>query len=145
MDGTSRGASPTKQENDYPLYAGRAGRVPYKEISMTTNDFCEKLGLTKLSEGSDREIVSCYISDLLSRVLGGCSSGDIWITVQASVNMVAVATMADASCVILPESLTAPDNVVGKATEEGLTVFSSNDDAFMLALKIASLLELQPE
>jgi len=115
------------------------------EENMTVNDLGEKLGLTKLSEGPDREIVSCYISDLLSRVLGGCSSGDIWITVQASVNMVAVATMADASCVILPESLTAPDNVVGKATEEGLTVFSSNDDAFMLALKIASLLELQPE
>jgi len=112
---------------------------------MTINDLDEKLGLVKLSGEADRDVVSCYISDLLSRVLGGCSSGDIWITVQTSVNMVAVAMMADASCVILPEGLTAPDNVVGKANDEGLTIFSSGDDAFTLALKIAALLELQPE
>ena len=112
---------------------------------MTVNELCKKLGLTMQTEGSDRDVDSCYISDLLSRVLGGCSSGDVWITVQTSVNMIAVAMMADASCVILPEGLTAPDNVAGKAAEEGLSIFTSSDDAFTLALKIAALLGLQPE
>jgi len=106
---------------------------------MTTNDLCEKLNLEKLSKAADREVASCYISDLLSRVLGGCQSGDIWITVQSSLNMVAVAMMTDASCVILPEGLIAPDNVVEKANEEGLTIFTSEDSAFSLAVKIAEL------
>jgi len=106
---------------------------------MTTSKLSEKLGLKKLSESEDRETASCYISDLLSRVLGGCQSGDIWITVQSSLNMVAVAMMTDASCVILPEGLIAPDNVIEKANQEGLIIFSSEESAFSLAVKIAEL------
>jgi len=106
---------------------------------MTIYELGEKLGLEKLSGKADRDVSSCYISDLLSRVLGGCESGDIWITVQSSLNMVAVAMMADASCVILPEGLTAQGNVVEKANEEGLTIFSSEESAYALALKIAEL------
>ena len=108
---------------------------------MTIYELSEKLGLTKLSGDTDKEVASCYISDLLSRVLGGCQAGDIWITVQSSLNMVAVATMTEASCVILPEGLTAPDNVLEKANEEGLTIFSSEESAFSLAKRIAKLIE----
>jgi len=106
---------------------------------MTISELEKELGLEKLSGETDRDIESCYISDLLSRVLGGCESGDIWITVQSSLNMVAVAMMTDASCVILPEGLTAPDNVIEKANEEGLTIFSSEESAFSLAVKISKL------
>ena len=106
---------------------------------MTITTLAEKLNLTRLSGETDKEIASCYISDLLSRVLGGCQSGDIWITVQSSLNMVAVAVMTEASCVILPEGLTAADNVVEKANEEDLTIFSSKESAYSLAVKIADL------
>ena len=104
---------------------------------MTVIKLGEKLGLERLSNGSDREIASCYISDLLSRVLGGCQSGDVWITVQTSLNMVAVAMMTDAACVILPEGLTASVDIIDKANEEGLTIYSSEENAFSLAVKIA--------
>jgi len=107
---------------------------------MTISQLSETLGFKKLSEGEDREVASCYISDLLSRVLGGCQPDDVWITVQSSLNMVAVAMMTDASCVILPEGLTAPDNVVEKANEEGLTIYTSDESAFSLAVKIAELI-----
>jgi len=106
---------------------------------MTVKKLAEELGLSKLSGDADKDVKSCYISDLLSRVLGGVEPGDIWITVQSSLNMVAVAVMTDASCVILPEGLTAPDNVIEKANEEGLTVFTSNETAYSLAVKISQL------
>jgi len=108
-------------------------------LTVTIYELAAELGLEKLSGESDREIESCYISDLLSRVLGGCQSGDVWITVQSSLNMVAVAVMTDASCVILPEGLTAPDNVLEKANEEGLTIYTSEETAYSLAVKIAKL------
>ena len=108
---------------------------------MTTSELSEKLGLKKLSGDIDREVASCYISDLLSRVLGGCQAGDVWITVQSSLNMVAVATMTEASCVILPEGLTAPENVIEKANEENLTIFSSDKSAFSLAVEISGLIQ----
>ena len=106
---------------------------------MTVYQLGEKLGFKRLSAGEDRAVKSCYISDLLSRVLGGCQHGDVWITVQSSINMVAVAVMVNASCVILPEGLTAPVDVIDKATEEGLTIFSSEENAFSLAVKIAQI------
>jgi len=108
---------------------------------MTTSELSEKLGLKKLSGDTDKEVASCYISDLLSRVLGGCQAGDVWITVQSSLNMVAVAAMTEASCVILPEGLTAPDNVIEKANEEDLTIFSSEESAFSLAVQLSGLLQ----
>ncbi|MCL2426352.1 MAG: AraC family transcriptional regulator [Oscillospiraceae bacterium] len=108
---------------------------------MTTKKLEKELGLQRLSGNVDKDIESCYISDMLSRVLGGCQSGDVWITVQTSLNMVAVAIMTEAACVIFPEGLSAPDNVVEKADEEGLTIFSSKETAFSLATKIAALLK----
>ena len=107
---------------------------------MNLLTLAKELKLKRLSGETDREIESCYISDLLSRVLGGCQSGDIWITVQSSLNMVAVAVMTDASCVILPEGLTAPDNVIEKANEEGLAIFTSDESAYSLAVKFSQLI-----
>ena len=107
---------------------------------MTVNELGKNLELKTLSAGTDRDIASCYISDMLSRVLGGCQPDDVWITVQSSINMVAVAVMTDASCVILPEGLTAAVDVIEKANEEGLTIFSSEETAYSLALKISKLI-----
>jgi len=107
---------------------------------MTIENLADKLNLERLSGETDRDIEYCYISDLLSRVLGSCQPGDIWITVQSSLNMVAVAVMTDASCVILPEGLTAPDNVIEKANEEDFTIFSSDESAFSLAIRISELI-----
>jgi len=107
---------------------------------MTTDQLQTELTLKKLAGSEDVQVESCYISDLLSRVLGGCGTGDVWITVQTSINMVAVAMMIGASCVIFPEGLTAPDSVIDKANEEGLTIFTSDESAFELAVKIAQLI-----
>ena len=114
-----------------------------KIINMTIATMAERLELNRLSGGTDKDVASCYISDLLSRVLGGCQAGDVWITVQSSLNMVAVAVMTEASCVILPEGLIAPGNVIEKANEEDLTIFSSKDSAYLLALKIAEFLKVE--
>lgn len=107
---------------------------------MTTGQLNSQLGLEVLTADSGKDIASCYISDLLSHVMGSCREGDVWITVQTSMNMIAVALMIDAACVILAEGVTAPDDVIAKAKEEGLTLFSSKDSAYVLAAKIAKLL-----
>lgn len=107
---------------------------------MTVNQLAEKLNLKTLVSGEDKEILGCYISDLLSRVMGGCKEGDVWITVQTSMNMVAVALMIEAACVIFPEGLGATEDVIAKAKEEGLTLFSSDETAYSLAIKLAALL-----
>ena len=106
---------------------------------MTVTQLADELSLTRLTVMTDAEVASCYISDLLSRVLGGVKSGDVWITVQSSINVIAVAVMTEASCVIFPEGVTAQENVLLKANEENLTVFSSQESAFALAKKLVAL------
>ena len=106
---------------------------------MTVNELGDKLALKTLSGGEDRKVASCYVSDLLSRVLGGCKHGDAWVTVQSSLNVIAVAVMTEASCVILCEGVSAPEAVLEKAAEEGVTLFSSPDGAYALATRIAAL------
>jgi len=107
---------------------------------MKISELAEKLELKKLSGEADKELSSCYISDLLSRVLGGCGEGDVWITVQSSINMVAVAVMVEAGCVILPEGLTAEVSVIERANQEDLTILTSPDTAYVLAKKISVLI-----
>jgi len=107
---------------------------------MTVKQLGIELELKTLAEGEDVHLNTCYISDLLSHVLGKCKSGDVWITVQSSKNMVAVAVMVEAACVILPEGVTAPDDVIEVAKEEGLTLFSSGETAYELAKKLSKIL-----
>ena len=107
---------------------------------MKISELADKLNLEKLSGSSDKDISSCYISDLLSRVLCGCQEGDVWITVQSSINMVAVAVMVEAACVILPEGLTAESNVIERANTEDLTIFTSKETAYALAKKNSAMI-----
>ncbi len=107
---------------------------------MKTSELIEKLSLTKLSGEAEKEVSGCYICDLLSRVMNGCEKGDVWITVQTSLNVIAVATLSDAACVLFPEGITASESVVEKANEEGITLLTSEKTAFELSCLIAPLI-----
>ena len=72
---------------------------------MTVQDLIEKLDLSVLVEGElDREITDCYIGDLLSWVMGRAPADSAWLTVMGNINSIAVATLADVSCIILVEN-----------------------------------------
>jgi len=53
------------------------------------------------SGGLDNDVKCGYASDLLSDVMAHAGEGDIWVTVQAHQNIVAVATLAELSAVIV--------------------------------------------
>ena len=60
----------------------------------------------------DKEITGCYIGDLLSWVMGRANSGDMWITVMSNINIVAVATLSDASCIVLAEDVDVESGII---------------------------------
>ena len=70
--------------------------------------------------------------DLLSWVMAhGC--GDMaWVTVQTHMNVIAVAALLDFACVIVPNGLKMPPDVIAKADEEGIAVLESELDAFTI-------------
>jgi len=57
----------------------------------------------------------------------------IWITVQAHMNVVAVASLLDLAGVILASGVVMEEKAIEKAKEEGITILSSELDSFELA------------
>lgn len=58
-----------------------------------------------------RKIQYGYCGDLLSWVMGRAKSGNAWITIMNNINVVAVASLADVTCVIFAEGTDVPDDV----------------------------------
>ena len=100
---------------------------------MLVSEF-ERLSGAKCLTGvyEDREIISGYTCDLLSHVMGKGQADMAWITVQAHMNVIAVAALLDFACVIIPENLPVEETIVKKAQDEDIIVFSSDKTAYEL-------------
>ncbi len=80
----------------------------------------------------DHEINYLRCCDLLSWVMAKGAEGDAWITVQTHTNIVAVATLLEMSCIILPESIKPVNETMDKAEENQLAIISCDLDAFRI-------------
>lgn len=96
----------------------------------------EKLGLKSLNGAYNIENSGCYVGDILSYALAKLKRGNIWITSQTNVNVIAIAFSKEVSCVILPYGLTLCDEVLKKAHEHNVKVFSSDKSAYEVAIQI---------
>lgn len=108
---------------------------------MNVNELIEKLDLKILTEGElDREVTTCYIGDLLSWVMGRAPEDSAWLTVMGNINSIAVATLADVSCIILVENAALDDEAKAKADMHGVTILQTEENSYSLALKIHELI-----
>ena len=105
---------------------------------MTVKEMSEKLSLNVICmPDGDREVSGGYAGDLLSWVMGRAQSGDAWITIMSNLNIIAVASLADPSCIILSEGVTVDDAVRTRAEAQGVNLLSSELDTFALCAMIA--------
>lgn len=109
---------------------------------MNVSDLKNKLNLTVLTETDlDRSVTGCYIGDLLSWVMGRAQSGDCWITIMNNINIVAVASLTDCSCILLCEGVSAEKDIIAKANNQDIIILQSDKTAYELAQLIACELE----
>ena len=113
-----------------------------KEQKMKVSELIEKLGLTVYtgSVGLDREISGGYVSDLLSDVMGNGKEGNVWITLQNHMNVIAVASLKDMACIILVKNIVPSAEIIEKADEEGISILGATENTFELSGKIYHLL-----
>lgn len=97
---------------------------------------CESFTLLSAGEDPDREISAPYCCDLLSIAMGRMKAGSAWVTVMGNINTIAVATLADAACIILAEGSKLDEPALNKAKEQGVTVFCTELPVFDAALRI---------
>lgn len=89
---------------------------------------------------NDAEASGCYVCDLLSLAMSKVSAGDVWITVQANVNIAAVAVLTEAACVLIAEGMNIEDSVIEKANNENVIILRTSKSAFDAAMEIGKLL-----
>ena len=105
---------------------------------MKLQEIVEKLDLeTKSGEAQlDRDVTRGYASDLLSDVMGNATEGDLWVTLQAHQNIVAIAVMKSLSGIILVNSREPDPMTLKKAIEEEIPILVSKMPAFELVGKL---------
>ena len=108
---------------------------------MTVEAFAKGFGLDILCMPQpDREIIGGYAGDLLSWVMGRLGEGEAWVTIMSNVNIVAVAALADPSCIILSENVSPDDDVIRRAVEQGINIFRSARTTFEVCADIRSVI-----
>jgi predicted transcriptional regulator len=84
----------------------------------------------------DIEITNGYASDLLSQVLRDAVPQSIWITIQNHLNIIGVAVTADLAAIIVCDGIQVPVEVIKKADEEGIAIFTCEQNAFQISGKL---------
>ena len=107
---------------------------------MTVTELQSALSLTPvaLPEG-DREVEGVYVGDLLSWVMGRAQADNVWLTIMSNLNIVAVATLSDVSCIILCEGVTLEDSVKNTAEAKGVNILTTEAPAYETAKRLAEL------
>ena len=107
---------------------------------MTLREVRDALDLELLNDlPVEREVAGGYCSDLLSDVIAHAEEGDIWVTLQIHLNIVAVAAMKQVAGVILTGGRKPNAETLEKATSEGLPILSSELPAFELVGRLHRL------
>ena len=105
---------------------------------MKVKDLIQAGCFQVLNEGNndDREISVPFCCDLLSVAMGRMPADSAWVTVMGNVNTLAVASLADAACIILAEGSHLDEPAMNRAKEQEMTVFETSLPIFEAALKI---------
>ncbi len=108
---------------------------------MTVKELASIDGFTAISlPDPEREVEGVYIGDLLSWVMGRANADSAWITIMSNINVIAVATLADVSCVVFSEGVSADAELAKTAEGKGVNLISSKLPSYETALLLANLI-----
>lgn len=85
---------------------------------------------------TEKTVSGIYCCDLLSRVLSCAGTGSAWITVHTHINVVAVALLAEISCVIIPEGIDVEQATIKRAEDEGVTILRTPLSTFEICVRM---------
>lgn len=108
---------------------------------MIVADLTKALDL-KVVAGEDQlnlHIKSGFVGDLLSVVMGKAKAGCAWVTIQSHINIIAVATLVEASCIIVTEGFVVEAIAIQKANEEGIPILTTKLSSYEVASKLGSM------
>ena len=99
-----------------------------------------KLTVHHLEGDGSAVIGAAYCGDLLSDVMAHAPAGSVWFTIQAHVNIVAVAQLREVACVVLVNNSMPDANALEKARKQGVTILGSTETSATLCMRLAGRL-----
>ncbi len=106
---------------------------------MTTKELVEKVGFKPLSEFEDREVTGVFVSDMVSDVMAGAKSGNLWLTIQTHKSIIPAANLVDVSAVVITSGKQVPQDTVELASKFDIAILSSPLATFELVGKLYAL------
>ncbi len=108
---------------------------------MKALEIVDKLNL-KVFNGEEllsKEISGCYIGDLLSLAMSKVQEGNVWVTIQTNINIVAVASLTEAGCIIIADGFEPEESTLEKAKMQDVVLLGSNLSAYDIAKSFAEM------
>jgi hypothetical protein len=109
---------------------------------MNLQQVIDQLNLILLTEPRDFASIAPtggYSSDLLSCAMAGAKKGHLWITLQAHLNIVAVAALNEVAAVIITENAQPDEASVAKANEQGVILLATSQPTYEINGKLWEL------
>jgi len=106
---------------------------------MNLQQIIDRLNLTVLTESRDFAGITPtggYSSDLLSCVMAGAKRGYLWITLQAHLNIVAVAALNEVAAIIITEYAQPDAASIAKANQQGVILLSTSRPTYEINGKL---------
>jgi len=106
---------------------------------MNLQKIIDELNLNVLTEPRDFAGITPtggYSSDLLSCVMAGARKGHLWITLQAHLNIVAIAALNEVAAIIITEDAQPDAASIAKANEQGVVLLSTSQPTYEINGKL---------
>ncbi|MDD2579596.1 MAG: DRTGG domain-containing protein [Eubacteriales bacterium] len=115
-------------------------------MAMTLRQLTERFDCRVLcgEPGDDVVISGGYACDMLSLVVSRIQPGELWLTILNSINVVAVAALADCPCVLLTESVEMEPTVLQRAADRSVVILQTPLTTFAACAEISRLLRDAP-
>ena len=107
--------------------------------NMNLQQIIDQLNLTVLTDPRNFTNIQPkggYTSDLLSCVMAGAKNNYLWITLQAHLNIVAIAALLDVAAIIITENAKPDAATIAKANEQGVILLSTPKPTFEIDGKL---------
>lgn len=91
---------------------------------------------------NENKLKGVYSCDLLSLVMSKNIKDYVWITVHTNINIVAVATFCEISCIIIPEDIKIEEITLNRAITNDITIISSKLNSYEIITAYNELLNI---
>jgi len=108
---------------------------------MTVKEIAQAINAKTINEADfSRKVDGVYAGDLLSWVMGRAEPDNAWLTIMSNINIIAVATLSDVSCIILTEGVTLADDIIALANEKNINILSTPLASYECAILLGDMI-----